>query len=63
MTVMHQTYELYLRDGVQETRFQPLTCRTASQVMEKLRELLASDASIASVEVRLAGQHLFTLDR
>jgi hypothetical protein len=60
---MHQTYELYLRDVVDRTRFEPLTCRTAGQVMEKIRERLASDASIASVEVRLAGQHLFTLDR
>jgi hypothetical protein len=60
---MHQTYELYLRDTAQGTRFEPLTCRTAAQVMEKVRELLAADASIGSVEVRLAGEHLFTLDR
>jgi len=60
---MHQTYELYLLDGAQGMRFQPLTCRTASQVMAKIRELLAADDSIAAVEVRLAGEHLFTLDR
>lgn len=60
---MHQTYELYLRDAAQEMRFEPFTCRTAAQVMEKVRELLAADAGIASVEVRLAGEHLFTLDR
>ena len=60
---MHQTYELYLRDTVQGIRFEPMTCRTAGQVMDKIRELLASDTGIASVEVRLAGQYLFTLDR
>ena len=60
---MHQTYELYLRDAAQRTRFEPLTCRTAGQVMHKIREILEADPAIAAVEVRLAGEHLFTLDR
>lgn len=60
---MFQTYELYLQDAVQGTRFQPVTCRTAGQVMQKARELLEADSSLDSVEVRLAGEHLFTLDR
>lgn len=61
--VMHQTYELYLRDDAQRTRFEPLTCRSAGQVMHKIREILEEDPAIAAVEVRLAGEHLFTLDR
>jgi hypothetical protein len=61
---MYQTYELYVRDAPQgEPRFQPLTCQTAVQVMQKARDLIENDNAVASVEVRLAGQHLFTLER
>jgi hypothetical protein len=61
---MYQTYELYLRDEPQgRPRFQPLTCRTAVQVMETARDLLAKNAGLTSIEVRLAGEHLFTLER
>jgi hypothetical protein len=61
---MYQTYELYLRDGPERPpRFEPLTCQTAVQVMQRARDLLETDAAIASIEVRLAGQHLFTLER
>ena len=31
--------------------------------MQKIRELLAADASVISVEVRVAGERLFTFDR
>jgi hypothetical protein len=31
--------------------------------MHKIREILDADPAIAAVEVRLAGEHLFTLDR
>ena len=61
---MYQTYELYLREGAQaQPRFEPLTCSTAAQAMQKARTLLDTDGAIASVEVRLAGEHLFTLER
>lgn len=61
---MYQTYELYLRDDAAgHPRFEPLTAKSAVQAMQKARDLLAGDAAIASVEVRLAGEHLFTLDR
>jgi len=61
---MYRTYELYLREAAQAPpRFEPLTCRSALEVMERARSILAADAAVASVEVRLAGQHLFTLER
>jgi hypothetical protein len=61
---MYQTYELYLREKAQEQlRFQPLTCQSAVQAMRQARSLLESDDRIDSVEVRLAGEHLFTLGR
>ena len=61
---MYQTYELYLRDDLQgQPRFEPLTARSAVQAMQRARDLLETDGGIASVEVRLAGEHLFTLKR
>ena len=61
---MYQTYELYLReDATGLPRFEPLTAQSAVQAMQRARDLLEHDAGIASVEVRLAGEHLFTLDR
>jgi hypothetical protein len=61
---MYQTYELYVRHGPHsEPRFEPLTCQTAVQVMQKARDMLDANDGIASVEVRLAGEHLFTLQR
>ncbi len=61
---MYQTYELYLRQEPEDRlRFEPLTCQTTLQAMQKARDLLATDAAIASVEVRLAGEHLFTIER
>jgi hypothetical protein len=64
MAAMYQTFELYLRETPGERlRFEPLTCRTALQAMQRARDLLEHDTAIASIEVRLAGEHLFTLDR
>ena len=61
---MYQTYELYLRDDVAgQPRFEPLTAKSAVQAMQRARDLLATDGDLASVEVRLAGEHLFTLQR
>lgn len=61
---MYRTFELYLRNAPQAApRFEPLTCRTALEVMERARGILETDTAVASVEVRLAGEHLFTLER
>jgi hypothetical protein len=61
---MYRTFELYLRAAPQApAHFEPLTCRTPLEVMERARGILAADTAVASVEVRLAGQHLFTLER
>jgi hypothetical protein len=61
---MYQTYELYVREEPNgQPRFQPLTCESPVQAVQKVRDLLEHDAAIASVEVRQAGEHLFTLDR
>lgn len=61
---MRQTYEFYVQDASDSPpRFRPLTCATVVEAMQTARELLAQDGEIASVEVRLAGEHLFTLDR
>jgi hypothetical protein len=61
---MYQTFELYLREAAPAPpRFEPLTCLTTLEVMERARGILAADTAVASVEVRLAGQHLFTLER
>jgi hypothetical protein len=63
-SAMSQTYELYLHDRPGEApRPRPLVCEWASQVMERARRLLAEDAGVASVEVRIGGEHLFTLAR
>ena len=59
---MYQTYELYLLDAGQgPPRFEPHTCRTPVQVLQKARELLETDVQLMAVEVRFAGEHLFTL--
>jgi len=61
---MHHTFELYLQDqGAAAPRFQPLTCVTAGEVMHRARRLLEEEGEVVSVEVRLAGEHLFTLER
>jgi hypothetical protein len=60
---MYQTYELYLSEGADSPRFEPLTAQTAVQAMQRARDLLENNAAIASIEVWLAGEHLFTLNR
>ena len=57
-----QTYELYLEEDKGRRRFEPLACETAKDVLPKVRLLLA-EQDLSAVEVRLAGQHLFTLAR
>jgi len=61
---MYQTYELWLREPRKDApRFEPLTAKSAVQAMQRARDLLEKDEAIGSVEVRLAGEHLFTLER
>ena len=59
---MMQTYELYLEDEEGERRFDTILCRSLAEILPKVRELIA-ERNLASVEVRVAGQILFTIAR
>jgi hypothetical protein len=59
---MLQTYELYLEDDEGERRFDTLLCPTVAEILPRVRELIAQQ-NLASVEVRVGGQHLFTIAR
>jgi hypothetical protein len=59
---MRQTYELYLEDDEGERRFETILCRSVADVLPAVRQLIA-ERNLAAVEVRVAGQHLFTLAR
>jgi hypothetical protein len=59
---MMQTYELYLEDEEGERRFDTILCRSLAEILPKVRELIA-ERNLASVEVRVAGQVLFTIAR
>jgi hypothetical protein len=59
---MPVTYELYLEDESGATRFETLLCRSLAELMPQVRALLA-ERNLAAVEVRLAGQSLFTVAR
>lgn len=58
---MHNTFEFYVRDVKRQGRFHVVTCPT-EHVMDHARRLL-DEHEAEEVEVRLAGQHLFTLAR
>ncbi len=58
---MLQTYELFLQTPQGERRFEPVTCRTPAEALRTAR-LRLEDEQIVGVEVRLAGEHLFTLE-
>jgi len=57
---LHQTYELYLSDGVGPPRFEPLTCPPEADVFTVVRRMLA-ERKLSSIEVRRLGTHLFTV--
>ena len=59
---MMQTYELYLEDEEGERRFDTLLCRSVAEILPKVRDMIA-ERNLAAVEVRVAGQHLFTIAR
>jgi hypothetical protein len=59
---MRQTYELYLEDDRGERRFETLLCGTVAEVLPAVRKLIA-ERNLVAVEVRVAGQHLFTVAR
>ena len=59
---MVQTYELYIEDDAGERRFETLLCPTMAEVLPKVRAMIA-ERDLAAVEVRVAGQHLFTVAR
>ncbi|RAK52596.1 hypothetical protein [Phenylobacterium deserti] len=57
---MLQTYELFLETPQGERRFEPVTCATPAEALRKAR-LRLEDGELAAIEVRRAGEHLFTL--
>jgi len=57
---MLQTYELFLETAQGDRRFEPLTCANPAEALRKAR-LRLEDGELAAIEVRLAGEHLFTL--
>jgi len=59
---MRQTYELYLEDDAGERVFEIITCRSVAEILPKVRALIA-ERDMALVEVRVTGQHLFTVAR
>ncbi len=59
---MRQTYELYLEDEDGERRFETLLSGTVAEVLPAVRQLIA-ERNLVAIEVRIAGQHLFTLAR
>jgi hypothetical protein len=59
---MRQTYELYLEDEAGERRFETILCRSIAEILPAVRKLIA-ERNLAAVEVRVAGKHLFTVDR
>jgi len=59
---MPQTYELYLEDDAGARRFETILCLTVADVLPRVREMIAQE-NLAAVEVRVGGQHLFTVAR
>jgi hypothetical protein len=59
---MRQTYELYLEDDAGKRVFETILCRTMAEILPKVRALIA-ERNLALVEVRVGGQHLFTVAR
>ena len=57
---MLQTYELFLETLQGERRFEPVTCATTAEALRRARLLLDGE-ELAAIEVRRAGEHLFTL--
>ena len=59
---MRQTYELYLEELSGERRFETILCRSVADLLPAVRELIVK-RNLALVEIRIAGQHLFTVAR
>ena len=59
---MMQTYELYLEDAEGKRRFDTLLCRSVTEILPKVRDII-TELNLAAVEVRVGGQHLFTIAR
>lgn len=58
---MVRTYTLYLRDGGDQTRFEPALCRDDVEALARARELLALHPECESVEAYFGDAHLFTV--
>ena len=59
---MLQTYELFLEDEAGERQFDTLLCRSVADLLPTVRALIA-ERNLASVEVHVGGEHLFTIAR
>jgi hypothetical protein len=57
---MLQTYELYLQHSDGRTGVEVIACQNTEQAMQRAREVL-DEQELASVEVRLGGDHLFSV--
>ena len=58
---MHRTYELFVRQADGHIRFEPLTHPgPMAEVLAAVRALL-EEVGAESIEVRIGGDHLFTL--
>ena len=57
---LHETYELYLSDGVEPPRFEALTCAPDADLFTVVRRILA-ERKLNSIEVRRLGTHVFTV--
>lgn len=57
---LHETYELYLSDGVEPPRFEALTCPPDADLFTRVR-LILEDRNLISIEVRRLGTHMFTV--
>lgn len=54
------TYELYIDEGSDEPRFEPLICSDHQEAISAVRQII-EDRGLRAVEVRLMGEVLFTL--
>lgn len=57
-----RTYELHIDDGSGAPRFEPLMCSGPREAMAIVRQMIEAH-ELVSVEVRLMGNVLFTLQR
>lgn len=60
---MLKTYTLYLRDGRDARRFEPVLCRSAPEVMSRANALLALNPDCEAIEVFFGDKMLIRVER